>query len=300
MNPEDFKGVYSALYTPYDADGKVNPAMVEKLIDFHYRNGLRGCYVLGSTGEGPFLEMDERKNMAKAAVNAGRGRMKIIIHVGHIQSAKAAELAAHAESVGADAVSSITPFYYPYSPEVEFRHYETIATASALPFLIYANPAIAGKDISEKSLLRLFTLETVKGVKFTGSDFSLFNNIIRKADKEIIWFSGSDQLMIAGMMFGSYGSIGTYQNILPRPFAKLWELFQQGKIAEARKLQFKINEFLFFTVGIRDFSYAKMTMRYLGFDSGCMKLPFKQISESEYQEFTGKLKKFDELFSMSK
>ena len=123
-------GAYAALFTPYDAKGRVNPEMVGRIIDYGLRNGLRGFYLTGTTGEWWLLSTDERKLVMEAAVRAARGRCKLIAHIGANRTDDAVALARHAAKVGIDWISSITPQLYRTSFDAAYYHYKTVTAAT--------------------------------------------------------------------------------------------------------------------------------------------------------------------------
>ena len=131
-------GAYAAMFTPYDAKGRVNPEMIARIIDYGIRNGMNGFYLTGSTGEWWLLSVEERKQVMDAAVKAAKGRCKLIAHVGANCTDDSVELAKYAAKVGIDWISSLTPMLYRTSFEATCYHYRTITAATDLPFMVYA------------------------------------------------------------------------------------------------------------------------------------------------------------------
>ncbi len=299
MDLADFEGVYSATFTPYDRQGRFCSEMQARLIDFHARNGLRGLYLCGSTGEGVLLDTEERKQVTRSAVAAAQGRLRIITHVGHAATDVAVELARDAEAVGADAVSSVHPIYYSYTDEIEYRHYRAIADAVDIPLFIYAHPILTGREMPADHLLRLFEIPNIVGVKYTGMDFYSMRNISDRVPKPHLILGGSDERMIQGLVSGTRGAIGSYQNVVPAAFVTLHDLFRQGRVDEAMGMQQRVNALVTAVQAKRDLSYPKAIMRHIGFDCGWCRRPFKQLTEREYAEFARELEAFDELFALS-
>ena len=294
MNPDSLKGVYSAMFTPYDKQGKVNVAMIEKIVEFHLASGLTGFYVTGSTGESFLLSESERKLVVESVVKFNRGRGKVIAHVGHISTDTAAQLAKHAEQCGVDAISAVGTVYFGSTFDHTYRHYSRIAGATGLPFLIYSLAA-AGGDIVPEINIRLFNIKNIIGMKYTGMNFYAMQRLSRMIDRPHIFLSGADELFAGALCFGVKGCIGTSQNFAPRHFVKIYELFNQGKIREACRMQGEINKVIALMLTDSEKSYQKAIMRYVGYDSGNYRQPFKQLTEREYQAFTRQLKKLDVL-----
>lgn len=283
FDPQDILGEYSATFTPYDKNDEVNVAMLEKIVEFHIRSGLKGFYLTGNTGECHLLSPDERKLVVESVAKFNRGRAKIIVHVGHDSTDTAMDLARHAAKCGADAVSALAlrggTFDHAY------RHYSRIAGSTDLPFLIYS----VRENLTPDRDVKLFDIPNVRGMKYTGFDFFGMQQLIGLLDKPCAFFSGSDQLFLAGLCFGAGGSIGTSQNFAPREFVRIFELFQQGRLEEARELQAKINKVIYLMLEDGDRSYTKAIMRYIGFDCGNCRLPHKQLTQEEYAAFAKRL-----------
>jgi len=244
-----FAGVYSALFTAYDDQGNVSPDRIRRLIDFQVDRGLRGAFITGSTGEGLLLTDEERKKVAETAVAALKGRGLSIVHVGHTSTQAAVELARHAESIGADMVSSVPPIYYPVGPEGVLLHYRRIAEGVRLPVLVYNIPATTGVTFSDELWLKLFEIPNVAGMKYTGSDLFYMRNILELLGPRALVLSGSDEMFLPALVMGCDGSIGTTQNVAPEWFVRIRESFLAGDVETAQRLQFEVNRFIKFWLG---------------------------------------------------
>src|SRR3954454_17492368 len=126
------QGVLPALLTPYDSEGLVSEEMLRRLVALHIQLGVSGLYLCGGAGEGVLLNVAERKQVTEIVVRESRKRTPVIVHVGSVSTKDAAELAAHAEKVGADAIASVPPFFYPCGTEAIHQHYAEIARRCGL------------------------------------------------------------------------------------------------------------------------------------------------------------------------
>jgi N-acetylneuraminate lyase len=241
-----FSGVYSALFTAYDDKGNVSPERLRRLIDFQLERGLRGAFITGSTGEGLLLTDEERKRVAETTVAALKGRGLSIVHVGHTSPRAAVELARHAESIGADMVSSVPPIYYSVGPEGVLLHYRQIAESVKLPVLVYNIPATTGVTFSDELRLKLFEIPNVVGMKYTAPDLFYMRNIIELLDERALVLSGSDEMFLPALVMGCNGSIGTTQNVAPEWFVRIHQSFLAGDLGTAQELQFEVNRFIKF------------------------------------------------------
>lgn len=276
-------GAYAALFTPYDAQGRVNPEMIAKIIDYGLANGLNGFYLTGTTGEWWLLSLEERKLVMEAAVRAARGRCKLIAHVGANRTDDAVVLARHAAKVGIDWISSITPQLYRTSFDAAYYHYKTIAAATDLPFLVYS----MGSALVPERDVRLFDLPNVKGIKYTGRDYFAAQCLKRRLDKETIWFAGCDEQLLCGLALGNVfsGGIGTTYNIIPRHFADICRLAAKGNFRAAAKVQDEANRVVELMIESDNWSYRKAMMKFIGLDCGWFRRPFEPLTVAQYRAY---------------
>ena len=277
-------GVYTALFTPFTKDNRVNCEMIERMVAYGLANGIRGFYLTGGTGEGLLLSKEERKLVYRAAARAANGRATLIAHVGCVNTDDAVWLARAAADAGCDWVSSVPPVYYGQKPADVFNHYRLISEATDLPFMIYA----VGGVVNPEKDARFFDLKNVKGMKYTGTTFYDVQRLKRRIGKEVFFVSGSDQHFVAALSFGDLfdGSIGTLQNVIPAHFVKIWKLAQANDFRAAAKVQEVANravEFVCHTFPKQ--SLRKAAMRYIGLDCGMFRPPHEPYTEEEYVDF---------------
>jgi len=281
----DMAGVYTALFTPFKKDLSLNEEMVEKLVEYGIAKGVRGFYLTGGTGEGLLMSVEERARVYARAAKAARGRAKLIAHVGCVNTDDAVELARRAAKAGCDWVSSVPPVYYGQKPDDVYNHYKLISSATDLPFLIYA---ANGGNVDPVRDVRYFDLPNVKGMKYTGTDFYSVQRLKKRLGKDAVFFSGSDQHMVAAMAFADVfsGSIGTVQNVIPDAFVKIFELMRANNVQEAAKVQAKVNQVVEFVCHtFPKQSLRKAAMRYIGLDCGQFRHPYEAYTEEEYAAF---------------
>ena len=276
-------GAYAALFTPYDAKGRVNPERIAEIIEYGLRNGLAGFYLTGTTGEWWLLGMDERKLVMDAAVKASKGRAKLIAHIGANCTDDSVELAKYAARIGIDWISSITPQLYRNSFDAAYYHYKTITAATDLPFMIYSMGSALVPDRDTK----FFDLPNVKGIKYTGRDYYAAQCLKRRLDRETIWFAGCDEQLLCGLALGNVfsGGIGTTYNIIPGHFAKICASAAKGDFAAAAKLQDEANRVVELMIESDNWSYRKAMMKYIGLDCGPYRKPFEPLTSAQYAAY---------------
>lgn len=284
-------GAYSALFTPFTPENRINNEMIERMVEHHLAEGLRGFFVGGTTGEGLLLTMEERKELLKAVIKANNGRGKIIAHVGCVRTEDSVQLARHAADAGADWVSSTAPVFYGQSFEGTLYHYRAIAEAGDLPFMVYAFRT----EIDPERDFELFKIKNLRGMKFTNSNFFSVEQLQRKLDQPALFLTGMDELFLPALSSGCFhGGIGTTYNFLPHHFSEIYRLVtEKNDVASARPLQQEANKVIHAMLRHGNLlSYAKAIMRYTGLDCGICRGPNPPISETEYE---GLVKELDGL-----
>lgn len=291
--PRQFGGLWPALVTPFGANGKPDLAVVEKLVDLFASQGLDGLYVTGSTGQWPLLTLTERQQIVATAVRASAGRLPIMAHIGAVTTEDAITLAKHAAKVGADAVSTVAPIYYPVSADVVFEHYLRIGAATDLPLFVY-HIDIAQKLSADPRQYteRLLSIPNIAGMKITSIDLYLFGLIHAYGGDRLQLFSGADEVLCHAVMSGSIGAIGTFYNLWGPACKAAWLAMRAGKVDEARAftLRFQTAIALVLAAGSTwTFLRQAMRMKY-GVDIGLPRPPLgmqdKPWSDSDIAEIT--------------
>lgn len=278
-----FNGVFVALNAIYDENDCVNEEEIKKLVKKYKEIGINGIYACGSTGEGFLLSTEERKQVAKAVVEAASGEITTIIHVGAASTKEACELAKHAEEIGADAVSAVPSVYYRLSEASIETHWKTIMNSSNLPFFIYNIPQLTGYDLSYSLLEKMVKEEKVIGIKDSAESTYQMERFRRIAGDDFIIFNGPDEQFLAGRLMGANAGIGGTYGSMPELYIKLDSLIKSGKIEEAKKLQVTVNDFvqrLCSFPSLYGASKAVIKLRY-GIEAGKPRLPMLPVSTDD-------------------
>jgi hypothetical protein len=235
MDTKKFQGVFPAFYACYDADGEISPSAVRALTEYLISKHVQGVYVGGSSGECIYQSVAERKTVLENVVAAAAGRLVIIAHVACNNTADSCELAAHAESLGVDAIAAIPPIYF-HLPEHAIAQYwnDISAAAPHTPFIIYNIPQLAGTALTISLLREMKKNKNVIGVKNSSmpvQDIQMFH------DEGLIVFNGPDEQFISGLTIGAVGGIGGTYAAMPELFLKARTELLQGNIALAAAIQ---------------------------------------------------------------
>ena len=274
------QGILPAIVTPVDARECFRAAAFERLVERLYRAGVDGLYVCGQTGEGWQQTAAQRKLVAEAAVRCSPRGKTVIVHVGAQSTAEAVDLARHAASAGAHAVSSLPPAGgYPFDEVREY--YRTLAAASPLPLLIYYFPSLSPSIRTLDQILELCALPNVAGLKFTDSD--LYRVWVIRRSGAVV-FNGSDEMLVAGLLIGACGGIGSIYNLLPDEFAALYRLSAAGAWTEARAVQDRINGLIQAILQFPLIAAVKTMLAWTGLDCGPVIAPRRMLTPAEQDE----------------
>lgn len=280
---KEFYGVYPALVTPYNEDMSVNYEMLAKHVEWLLEQGMDGFYVTGSSAETFLLSDEERKKILETVVKANGGRGKVICHVGAISTDAAVEHAKYAQSVGADAISAISPFYYKFSKREITEYYKTIMAAVDLPMFVYNFPNFSGFSLSEDVVDELKECGNLAGVKYTSSDFFLMERIKTKNPELVLW-NGFDEMLVCGMAMGADGGIGSTYNCMPNVIRKIYDAYTAGDFTAAQKWQKHANYVIEAICKYGVFASIKTLLGFQGMDFGGCRKPFGEITEEGVME----------------
>lgn len=284
---KDIKGIIPALVTPFDNNGEVNIQSIKKLIDVLLNEGANGFYICGSTGESLLLSIEERKLILETVLQAVDGRVPVITQVGCIATHQAVELAAHAKQVGADAISSLPPFYYKFSGQELEAYYKTVMDAADLPMIVYNIPALTGVNMFTQCK-DLFQDSRVYGVKHTTTDLYQMS-MFRELNPNLKLYFGSDEQMIAGLSMGADGAIGSTFNFQCKENVELYKKLQANDFVGGLPLQKKLNEAITLILETGLYNSIKYIIeKKYGFSMGECRKPFASLPETE----KAKLNKF--------
>lgn len=282
MDNNKFRGIFPALYACYDENGKVSPDRTKALTQYLMDKGVQGLYVGGSSGECIYLSKEDRKKTLEAVMETARGKMVIIAHVACNNTEDSRELAAHAESLGVDAIASIPPIYFHLPEHAIARYWNDISDAAPnTDFIIYNIPQLAGTSLTLSLLREMKKNPRVIGVKNSSmpvQDIQLFR------DEGVIVFNGPDEQLISGLAMGAVGGIGGTYGAMPELYLKIFDLFSQGKMEEAREIQNAACRIIYKMCSTRGNMYAviKEIIRLQGGpDVGGVKAPLADLEEAD-------------------
>ena len=282
MSLEKYQGIIPAFYACYDKEGNIDADAVRALTRYMIGKGVHGLYVGGSSGECIYQSVAERKLVLEHVMAEAKGKIVIIAHVACNNTADSRELAAHAESLGVDAIASIPPIYFKLPPHAIAKYWNDISDAAPnTDFVIYNIPQLAGVSLSVPLLQEMLKNPRCVGVKNSSmpvQDIQMWH------DEGAIVFNGPDEQLLSGLAAGACGGIGGTYGAMPELYVKIWELFKTGKYAEAMPIQNECCRIIYKMCSGKGNMYGiiKEIIRLQGGpDCGSVRLPLAPLVESD-------------------
>ena len=283
MNIEKYQGIIPAFYACYDAEGKINPEGVRALTRWFVEKGVKGLYVGGSSGECIYQSKEERKVVLENVMAEAKGKLTVIAHVACNNTADSQELAAHAESLGVDAIASIPPIYFHLPPYAIAKYWNDISDAAPnTDFIIYNIPQLAGVALSVPLLKEMLKNPRCIGVKNSSMPTQ---DIQMWRDEGAIVFNGPDEQLISGLVMGAVGGIGGTYGAMPELYVKLFECVKSGDMATALEIQNDCCRIIYKLCSGHGNMYGmiKEVLRKMGCpDCGSVRAPLAELIESDY------------------
>ncbi len=277
-----YHGIIPAFYACYEDDGSVSPERTKAFTKYLLDKGVKGLYVCGSSGECIYQSKEERKLILESVMEVAKGKMTIIAHVACNNTADSMELAAHAESLGVDAIASIPPIYFRLPEDAIAQYWNDISSAAPnTDFIIYNIPQLAGVSLTMPLLNEMLKNPRVVGVKNSSmptQDIQMFKD---RGGDDIVVFNGPDEQFVAGRAIGAQGGIGGTYGVMPELFLKCDELIKAGNLDKAREIQYAINNIIYAMCDCKCNMYAaaKEVLRLQGIDIGDARKPLAGLKE---------------------
>lgn len=287
-----FKGCGTALVTPFTENGIIDFETLRKLIEFQILEGVDSLIICGTTGESSTLSLEEKKEVIKFSVQIARRRVPVIAGTGGNDTKKAIELSKYAESVGANALLLVTPYYNKTTQSGLIEHYKKIATSTNLPIILYNVPSRTGLNIEPNTCLELSKITNIVGIKEASGNISQVAKIAALCKEDLTIYSGNDDQIIPILSLGGLGVISVLSNLYPKYVHNLVYDYFNGNLKSACSKQLNaidLIESLFLEVNPIPVKYA---MNYIGFKCGKPRLPLVELSDSVKERIINSIKNF--------
>ncbi|MCX5512568.1 dihydrodipicolinate synthase family protein [Kaistia algarum] len=277
---KEFRGTYTVMITPFDTEGRVDLAATANFVDWQITEGIHGLVPLGSTGE--FLSMtdDERAAVAETVIRKAAGRVPVLIGTGAESTDDVIRYSRQAESLGADGVMIIPPFYSTPTEDELFEHYRRIGAAIGLPIMIYNNPATANVDLTPRIVERLSRIDNVRYIKESTMDVTRIRDILEFCGDRMTVFGGI--MGFESFLEGAAGWIAVGSNIMPKEMAQLFSLWADHRDYDgAKALYHRMLPVIRLVAGHRYVSGTKAALAMMGRSVGDPRPPRLPLPSAE-------------------
>ncbi|MCM1540009.1 MAG: dihydrodipicolinate synthase family protein [Blautia sp.] len=283
-----YQGIIPAFYACYDSGGKVDGERVELLTRYMVKKGVKGVYVGGSSGECIYQTVEDRKLTLEHVMRAAENKLTVIAHVACNNTAESRELAAHAQSLGVDAIAAIPPIYF-HLPEYAIAEYwnDISDAAPDTDFIIYNIPQLAGVALTMPLFREMKKNERVAAVKNSSMPTQDIQMFKAEGGEGFVVLNGPDEQLVAGLAIGADGGIGGTYGVMPELYLKIKALMDEGKVAEAQKIQYAANEVIYGMCACHGNMYAviKEILRIReGLDIGSVRKPLTALVPEDMEQ----------------
>ncbi len=286
-------GLVAATFTPFDNQGNINAALVPRIAETLLKNGLKGAFICGSTGEGPSLLFEEKVHLIRAYAPFQSPDFKVMVMVGGTNQKEAVLLAKEAQKAGLYGISATAPYYFrPGSVEQLLEYLIPIAGAAPeLPFYFYHIPLLTQVNLSMIGLLEQVKqkIPNFAGVKYTHHDLMEFNRCMRQFDGgfDVLW--GWDETFLAGLSMGAKGAVGSTYNYMAPLYQKIDEALNTGDREKALELQQVSIDVVSLYAKYGGMATGKAIMGICGLQLGQCRAPAAQLSPSSIESLEKEL-----------
>ncbi len=279
---QKFQGIIPAFYACYDSQGQISPEGVRALTRYLIGKGVTGLYVGGSSGECIYHGVEERKTVLENVMAEAKGKITVIAHVACNNTADSQTLAAHAESLGVDAIAAIPPIYFKLPPHAIAAYWNDISAAAPnTDFIIYNIPQLAGVSLTVPLLREMMKNPRVIGVKNSSMPTQ---DIQMWLDEGAIVFNGPDEQLICGLAMGAVGGIGGTYAAMPELYIGMRRELLAGNLEKAQKMQNEACRIIYKMCSGQGNMYAmikEILRRSGGPDCGSVRAPLAPLAESD-------------------
>ena len=277
-----YQGIIPAFYACYDDNGNISPERVREMTRWLISQGVKGLYVGGSSGECIYQGKEERKVVLENVMAEAKGKITVIAHIACNNTADSCELAAHAESLGVDAIAAIPPIYFKLPPHAIAKYWNDMSAAAPnTDFIIYNIPQLAGVSLTVPLLKEMLKNPRVIGVKNSSMPTQ---DIQMWIDEGALVFNGPDEQLISGLVMGAVGGIGGTYSVMPKLYVELYRCVKAGEMAKALDIQNDCCRIIYKLCSGHGNMYAmiKETLRKLGCPNcGSVRAPLAEIIDSD-------------------
>lgn len=284
-NLNKYRGIIPAFYACYEEDGKVSKQRTRELARHMADKGVKGLYVCGSSGECIYLSKKERKKILEIVMDEVGGELTVIAHVACNNTEDSEKLAAHAESLGVDAIAAIPPIYFHLPDHAVAQYWNDISAAAPnTDFIIYNIPQLSGTRLTLPLYREMLENPRVIGVKNSSEatqDIQMFKDA---GGEGHVVMNGPDEQLVSGLAIGADGGIGGTYGVMPELYLAIYDAVKRGDIPKAQQIQNEACRIIYALCGCHGNMYAvikKVMDLREGLSLGGVRKPLANLVEAD-------------------
>jgi len=240
MPEKRFRGTGVALITPFTREEELDTKALASLVEWHLESGTDLIVPAGTTGEAATLTRSEFADLVGTVVQIVDGQVPVIAGTGTNKTQDVIEMSQYAESLGADGLLVVSPYYNKPTQQGLYEHYKVVAESVETPIILYNVPGRTGSNINAETTLRLAEIPNIVGIKEASGDFSQIMHIIKECPDDFTVLSGDDSAAFIIVALGGDGVISVAANEMPAEFSRMIRIALEGDFDTARDLNYKL------------------------------------------------------------
>jgi 4-hydroxy-tetrahydrodipicolinate synthase len=286
-----FQGTGTALVTPYNADGSIDFASLEKLIEFQITGGVEFLVSCGSTGESATMTAEEDAAVIRFTIERAAGRVPVVAGTGSNNTAEAVQYTKNAKALGAAGALVVTPYYNKPTPRGIVEHYRRVCDAADIPVIIYNVPGRTGTNMSAETQLAVMeACPTVVATKEASANLEQMMEIIKHQPPHCVTLAGDDALALPVIAAGGRGVISVLSNYAARMFSDLVRAALRDDFQTARELQYKLLPLMKLNFVESNPIPVKAALSLMGLIQNNLRMPLLPISDANKVQMAAALR----------
>ena len=282
----------TAMVTPFNSAGEVDYRQARKLAQALLDSGSDGVVVSGTTGESPTLSSEEKLKLFAEVKSEIAGKGTVVAGTGSYDTRESQKLTREAEKVGVDACLLVVPYYNRPTQPGLLEHFKAIASATALPCILYNVPSRTVTSVAPETVIKLSQIDNIVGVKEASGNFGQIAGIIEGTRDDFLVYSGNDGDTFPIMALGGYGIISVASHLVGKQIKEMVEKFLSGEVGEAARIHRKLLPLIDALFILPNPVPVKYALNYLGFPAGKPRLPLVEPDEKSAATIRATLKNY--------
>ena len=291
----EFGGCITAMVTPFDKKMEVDYEGLRQNVKFQIANGVSGLVPLGTTGESPTINDQERKKIIETVVKEAAGRVPVIVGTGTNSTETTIAHSKEAERLGANAVLVVSPYYNKPSQEGLYLHFEAVASSIKIPVIVYNIQSRTGVNIDTSTLLKLSKIKNIVGVKEASGNIAQMMDVIDQTREDFAVLSGDDNMTLPLIGLGGDGVISVVSNLLPKRVSEMVKAARAKDMKRAEQLHYELMPIFKGAFIEGNPTSIKAAMQMAGMPAGGLRLPLCEIQPHNAEKLHSMLASYDEL-----